>query len=323
MQMKGEVDVNDDAGLEKEADIMGAKAMSSESLEPVGEKRQSQTSDLSTVQRLIKVKSDASKIRDDLAKYVKERVKLKSATPGASGKVELGKATATLAEEVVADESYIAENDRVVLKEVIIPLRGSIRTEEEEEGGDPIPLEALMPGKLNAEGDGDTATTTYATIQVMERGVIKRYYLIMEYAEGGDQAHRDVKKAELETFNAHAKKYYEKLEVIFTELAKSGFNSGDIKPANIFLTSADLPMLGDFGDYTVGEYRRKNQDITDLMNDLMKTSGLKKTYGEIKAWAADKSLWTPVEAPATPVAEIPVVLPQEEAVKQAVVGQEE
>ncbi len=317
MQMKGKVDVNDDAGLEKEADVIGAKAMGFIGSGPVSEKSSGQFLSLPTVQRVKVEESNAAGINGVLAKYVDNRTPLAGATAGASGSVELAQAKAPLV-EVSHEILLVEEGDNVVVKKVVVPSMDRIRTEDDDEERT-VPLEGLMPEKLNDDGN-DNATATWVTIQEIKDEVIKSYYLIMEYAAGGDQAHKKVKKSEINDFNADAKTYYRKLEVIFTQLAKSGYNSGDIKPANIFLNSAGLPMLGDFGDYTVGEYRRKNEDITDLMNDLMKASNVKKSYSEIQAWAAGVSLWVPAPVTTMPAVEIPVLRATEEAVQEAVVA---
>ncbi len=306
MQMKGE-GLNDDAGLEKEADVMGEKAAGFQGPGLRAEKNQGGSLSPAPVQRVIKVQSDADKIKADLAKYCEGKKSLKGATGGAAGEVYLSTATAALAEEC-----FVGEGDDVVVKKVVVRSMGDIRTGEA--GDSAIPLEALLPGKLNGGDLVDAANDTFVTLQVMDDDVIKSYYLVMAYAEGGDQAHHKVKKPELAEFNVKAKAYYTKLDKIFTRLAASGYSSGDIKPANIFLDDAGLPMLGDFGDYTRGSYTGKATDITALMNDLMKSSGQAKTYEQIVAWAAGDAQWMVAEAVA-----IPEVLPVEEAVEQAVV----
>lgn len=257
--------------------------------DPVSQQRQNQITISSPVQRVIIVKSDKENEKSDLEKYCNGKEKLKSATAGACGEVYLSLATEALAEDVLADEkAYVGKNDKVVVKQVIVHSMKGIRTE------DNIPLEGLLPDKLNANSDFETvATNTFAMIQVMKGEKILSYYLIMEYAKGGDQAHKNVKKSEITDFNKHAKAYYIRLDLILSHLEKSGYTSGDIKPANIFIDSEGLPMLGDFGDYSKGNYTRRAQDVVDLMNNLMKASGHKKTLTEIKAWANDDSLWVP------------------------------
>lgn len=308
-QMKGE-GLNDDAGLEKEADDMGAKALSLKSVNPLGTKKQTVISDFAPIQRVRSIDTTAGEVDAILAQYVEDLKALKGASGGAAGVVY----SATAIDELVTASDYMVNlEEKVVVKRVNLSSKTTIRMGQGDESN--IPLEALLPEKLNAFDESiGVANETFVTIQVKDRGKIISYYLIMRYADQGDQEKKEVKYAEINEFNDEAKRYYKKLDEILSVLATSGYSSGDIKPANIFIDSTGMPMLGDFGDYTVGTYTGKTRDITTLMNNLMENANKRKTYEEIVAWAAGDEKWIPATKPP-----IPEVLPVEEAVEKAVV----
>ena len=78
---------------------------------------------------------------------------------------------------------------------------------------------------------------------------------------------------------------------------------------------ADYLIVGDFGDYTVVHYTKKAEGITNLINDLAKSSGQKKTFDQIRAWDDSAQLRVVPEAVA-----VPQVLPVDDAVDKTIVA---
>ncbi len=115
MQMKGKVKINDNAGLEHEADVMGAKALQSASTFTKTHNNQ-QSSQAGTVQRKISIKKSLNKV-DGVAgvEAVRDIVALlKNEWPSFYNKFKLNKNTLVFSGK--ADSGYGATSGEVELK---------------------------------------------------------------------------------------------------------------------------------------------------------------------------------------------------------------
>ena len=146
--VRNRVKINNDKALEREAEQMGERAIKFKGSALTPGKRPTQFSNSAPIQRVIIVKSDPESIHKDLEKYCTDHKKLKNATSGASSEeVYIAEATSALAEEV-RDDYYLAEREEVVVKKVVV-LRSMDNSKTEDIKGDLIPLEGLLPDKLN------------------------------------------------------------------------------------------------------------------------------------------------------------------------------
>ncbi|MES2371137.1 MAG: DUF4157 domain-containing protein [Bacteroidota bacterium] len=328
IQMKGRVNVNDDEGLEKEADEMGMKALQLQA-NPLGEmiatsqpaltkkgtasvkqlKPGPSLQNNATVLQLTRLSTVAkADYPAKLAEILELGVKIGEAS--ASGVVHKG----TLKKAAFDTYQEDGEGDVPIDEAVAVKI---VSTHIEMNADGDVPMEVHVRDEIEAKNQAGAAKPTitpdtYEVITVTdpakESEVIK-YVIIMRLEKEGSMASKAIRKISQynPTFDKEMKKYANELKAALEVVKAAGYHPGDMKADNTLITDVDggadakRAILADFGSYKKAQYDTLMDDITFVMNSIFcsKEKLPKKDKAAVITWMGDDQLWKPaVVAPA-------------------------
>ncbi|SJZ87108.1 protein of unknown function [Sediminibacterium ginsengisoli] len=324
IQMKEQVNINDDDGLEKEADVMGAKAMQlkrfaiegwnfnkqhQESISQVVQGNQLSTGSTRSNTKVFQLTRLTSVTEDEYDTALGNLLELggRIGKASAAGVVHKG----TLNDETFERYQNDEEGDIPIDKNVAVKIVSSAIVMKGN-----VPLEVYARDEIekknkdaSEEYRNSITPDTYEAITVTDpdnEDEVKKYVIIMRYEKLGAMSEEQVDRIGKynAAFDAKMKKYAKEIKAALDIVKSAGYHPGDMKSDNILITNIDgdespRAILSDFGSYRKAEYNTIAEDLAFVMNSIFssKVDLPKKSKTEVATWMNDDKKWKPDPAP--------------------------
>lgn len=325
IQMKGQVNINDDQGLEKEADEMGAKAMqlkvnlsdgnniSGHYSQSFGQATQGKEMNAGSIPTNGNVFQLTRMSTVDIAGYKAKMAGMLTWGPRIGEESGAGEVYKAVLKQETFDNYQQDEAGDVPVDEVVAVKVVSTAIEMNTDGDIPLEIEA----RDDIEAKNQEGATSYKaaitpdtfeciTVTDPDKGnKVVKYVIIMRFEKEGTMSSKKIDRAGKYTpeFDKKMKKYANEIKAALEVVKAAGYHPGDMKADNTLITDVDgdtsprRAILADFGSYRKAAYNNIMDDITTIMNFIFASKGKldPKEKPEVTTWMADNKLWEPVQ----------------------------